>query len=205
MNPNVAAQHGVCAACGSPSHSSSRSRECPLHRLTIEEVIKIKYGNNAERFSRKIPLDNVVRPEFMPVLQNKIISLSSFLRNVIVRMQLFVNAYIIEHGQTAVPTYVYSQSFWYSVSQLVMDIGISNDNPNMPDVIVEYWNIFRRRHPNIVFPRNNFSGYSDALSAACKTLRDTYATDIVENFQSRVCKFIVHRLQILVPVSFSSQ
>ncbi|KAG0162771.1 hypothetical protein DFQ30_001320, partial [Apophysomyces sp. BC1015] len=44
-----------------------------------------------------------------------------------------------------------------------------------------------------------YSGYSDALAAACKTLATTYTNNVVENFEGRVVQFSFRKLKVAVP------
>ncbi|KAF7731906.1 hypothetical protein EC973_007737 [Apophysomyces ossiformis] len=131
-----------------------------------------KYKHDMGTKWKDLPKKYRLKMSTVQSMQSPITSLSEFMRNPIILMQFFVNAYMIEYGQRQIPVYLYSQSFWYSIAQLVMNISVTNTNPYMPDNFYEFWNQFRERHPAIVFPRNNFTGYRDALSAACKTLRE---------------------------------
>lgn len=62
---------------------------------------------------------------------------------------------------------------------MVMGLPVTNSNPNMLNEIMEFWSSFAQEFPGIKFPLQNFSGYSDSLAAACITLCDTYAADLV--------------------------
>lgn len=197
QNPNAPS----CPRCGSKTHSRSSSKECPYHEQNIKEIIRERFGNNVEQYTRTAPLPDIVRDEYREKLQYGIQELCSFIRNVIIRVMLFTGYYFVQHGDQEIPTYIFSQTFFYSVAQLVMGLPITNDNPNMPSNVLDTWNAFKARYPAVMYPKNNFKNYSGALSTACNTIKDSYVNMIVEFFQTRVEKFIVFRLQKLLPVS----
>lgn len=193
-NP-IASGSSVCNSCGRTGHSSSRSPICPNHRQTIAERAKLVLGTNTESFIRRVPLNSVVRGQYHELLHRKICELSSFIREIVVRAQIFGNWYILLHESEPIPTYVYSQQFWYSVCQLVGNRSITNTNTNMPADIFQHWETFCSRYPAAIYDMRNFVGYSDALSSACKTLETTYSNHIVENFETYVAKYCKYVLQ----------
>lgn len=115
---------------------------------------------------------------------------------------IFVNFYFVKHAATEIPSYVFSQSFFYSIAQLVLGQTITNNNLQIPANINADWDEFKTEYPAAVYPLNGFQGYSASLATACNTLHECYTKMIVENFQNRVESYIVVQLQELVPVSF---
>lgn len=154
----------------------------------------------SEEFTRVVPFDSIVREEYRGRLRDRSTQLCGFIREVVTRAQVFVNAYVIENSERELPSYIFLQTFWYSVCQLILDKNISNTNTNFPEDLQPYWIRFRRDYPDIVYPLGSFSGYSDALAAACITLKTSYTNHVVENFYSRVSGYCEYRLRQLVPV-----
>lgn len=188
--------------CGSNDHRSARSKDCPYHKKTMEEIAKETLGSSREEFVRKLPFDSLVRPQFKEHLKHRIIDLSSHVREIMIRVQIFVNYYIIhrvDHHQS-VPTYVYSQTFFYSVAQLIINIPISNTNSNMPSDIRAVWNQFASNFPDVKYLQK-LSGYSDALSYECKNMEAIYSNHIVENFELYIAKYFRVRMLMSDPVS----
>jgi hypothetical protein len=156
--------------------------------------------SGAESFTRVLPFESIVREDYRDILHTHIIQLSGFIREVVVRSQLFVNAYIIDHSEQQIPTYMFSQNFFYSICQLVIGKEISNANTKFPPNVQEYWTTFKSTYPDIIYPLRGFTKYSDDLSAACVTLATIYSNHIVENFHNRIITYCQHRLEQIVPV-----
>ncbi|KAF7721558.1 hypothetical protein EC973_004497 [Apophysomyces ossiformis] len=173
----------------------------PVVRLSmlLQEAVNEELGKDHERYTRKLPLDSVIRPQYRGELKRKLTNLCGFLREVVFRAQIFVNGYIISSAGQEITAYVYTQSFWYSVCQVILDKKVSNKNSNMPSDLLGYWAQFRATYPSVIFSSQGFSGYSDALSAACKTLATCYTNNIVETFENRVVQYSIRKLKAAVP------
>ena len=109
----------ICKSCGQTGHRSARSKECS-YKATLDEAMKNELGGNYERFARKVYLDAVIRSEYKESFTEKIIKLSAFIRNVLFRAQLFVNAYIVNNKDSTDSVVITQQNFWYAISQLIM-------------------------------------------------------------------------------------
>ncbi|KAL1927704.1 hypothetical protein VTP01DRAFT_3525 [Rhizomucor pusillus] len=103
----------------------------------MKELVEQRFGGSVERFIRTVPLLDVVRDEYSEELLQGIQNLSQFMRNVVIRVMLFVDIYIVQHPHSSIPTYVFSQQFFYSMAQLVLGQEIKNDNPNLPDDLLD--------------------------------------------------------------------
>lgn len=167
----------------------------------MKELVEQRFGGSVERFTRTVPLLDVVRDEYSEELLQGIQNLSQFMRNVVIRVMLFVDIYIVQHAHSSIPTYVFSQQFFYSMAQLVLGQEITNDNPNLPDDLLDSWNSVKTQYPALIYPVNNFKYYAQTLASACNVIKDAYTNIIVEYFQSRVEKCIIFKLQKFVPVS----
>ncbi|CEI86448.1 hypothetical protein RMCBS344292_00888 [Rhizopus microsporus] len=176
-------------------HKSARSKECSNYKATLDEALKNELGNNYERFTRKVYLETVMRPEYKESFTEKTIKLSAFIRNMLFRAQLFVNAHIVNNKDSTDLTVITQQNFWYAISQLIMGQKIINRTYISNSVALGFED-FKAVHPPIVFSLkdNPIKGYSDALSAACVVLATAYLNHIVENFQRRVIYYLTVRL-----------
>ncbi|KAH8547815.1 hypothetical protein BGW37DRAFT_509658 [Umbelopsis sp. PMI_123] len=81
-NPDFVPQ--PCPSCNSTEHSSTRSKLCPFHSKSTDELLEEAVGKNFERFTRKCPFESVVRSTYRPPLHDAVIKLSGYLRSVIV-------------------------------------------------------------------------------------------------------------------------
>jgi hypothetical protein len=77
-------------------HGSARSKECANYKKTQQQALQEKLGFDYERYTRKIKFDTVVRPEYQPRFKNSLLRLNEFLREFIIKAQLFVNYCLIE-------------------------------------------------------------------------------------------------------------
>lgn len=202
LNANTGVKK-ICKACGQEGHSTSASKKCMHHRPNNDERITMQFGKEHERFTHAVPFDNAVKAEHRQRLKQAACRMSSWLSHMMLRAAVVVNGYFIWQGQNGIPTYMFSQNFWYSVCQLILGLDITNINTKFPsDFTGEdgFWTWFSALHPNINYPLN-VTGYSDILSAACQEMATVYTNNIVENFQPRVVAYIQHKLDSFVPVS----
>ncbi|KAL1930641.1 hypothetical protein VTP01DRAFT_10803 [Rhizomucor pusillus] len=77
---------------------------------------------------------------------------------------------------------------------------ITNTNDKMPNDIRNCWDRFKTQYPSAIFTQASIRGYANPLAWACQTLQTTYSNMIVEHFQDRVEKFVISKLQRLIPV-----
>lgn len=110
----------VCSSCHQEGHMSSRSKGCPNHKLTKQEQVLSLLGDNTTSVTRKIKLDTIPRPEYETLITNKVLVVSEYVRNIMIRAQLFVNYYVITHVDQAIDKNVFTQNFWYCTTQLVL-------------------------------------------------------------------------------------
>ncbi|KAI7870216.1 hypothetical protein BDF14DRAFT_156129 [Spinellus fusiger] len=92
----------------------------PPQKLTKAQQVSDLLGKRIS-VTRKIKLETILRPEYRTQLTNRIINMSSKLRDVMVRSQFFVNYYILCQNDQPVNNKIYTQNFWYSVPQLVLN------------------------------------------------------------------------------------
>jgi hypothetical protein len=124
-----------------------------------------------EEFVRRVPFSSIVHPQYHDELQKKICELSQQLREVIIRVQLFVNVFILANNSGPINRCIFSQNFFYSTAQLVMDKPITNHS-TYPESVLAHWSYFQTEYElTDIIP---IAGYSDALSYACKILETTH-------------------------------
>ncbi|ORE10365.1 hypothetical protein BCV72DRAFT_285998 [Rhizopus microsporus var. microsporus] len=153
----------ICKSCQQSGHSTSRSRLCPNHNLAKNEVLARNLGFPYIAFTRKLPLDSIVKSDYKEIPKNKIIVSSRDTRNIVSRVMLLTNSYSLSKPHDSIPHAVLTQRYWYSVCQLINGKKI----------------------------RNN--GASQCLTKACKELETCYNNHIVENFEQRLLYFFKNR------------
>ncbi|ORE14247.1 hypothetical protein BCV71DRAFT_276345, partial [Rhizopus microsporus] len=140
----------ICKSCSQTGHKSARSKECSNYKATLDEALKNELGDNYERFTRKVYLKAVIRPEYKESFTEKIIKLSVFIRNILFRAQLFVNAYIVNNKDSIDSVVISQQNFWYAISQLIMGQKITN-KVSISNSVALGFEDFKAEHPSIVF------------------------------------------------------
>ena len=116
----------------------------------LDEILKNESEDDHERFTRKVYLEAVIRPECKELFTEKIIKLSAFIRNVLFRAQLFVNAYIVNNKDSTDSVVITQQNFWYAISQLIMGQKITNKAYISNSVALGFED-FKAEHQSIVF------------------------------------------------------
>jgi hypothetical protein len=190
----------VCCDCGKPGHKSKRSKACGENK-SKEKILDAKLGAKHEIFTRKVYLTSVLKPEYRDIFTRNVTKLSDFIRNVVFRAQIFINAYVIEHKEEYAHSSLFDDNFWYSICQMVMCKRITN-NSTISSEMAAFFGDFKRRHPNIIYPleSNNITGYSDSLAAACTLLKTVYLNHVVENFMRRVQYYLFIEFRLIYEV-----
>ena len=106
----------------------------------------------------------------------------------------FVNHMCISDSHNAVPNSVFNKNYWYSVCQLVNGRNITN-SIYASTSLVSTWDACRISFPNNVYKEKLQVGASNCLSEACTELATSYQNHIVENFESRMIKYLKYKLQ----------
>ncbi|KAI7866515.1 hypothetical protein BDF14DRAFT_1694065, partial [Spinellus fusiger] len=145
---------------------------------------------------RKIKLETMLRPEYRGQLKNRIINMSSKLRDVMVRSQIFLNYYILCQNDQPVNNKIYTQISWYSVAQLVLNKTVTNRSSIIHNLFV-FWENFSVRYPQVKYDGHTDPGYSRCLSAACVEMATAYTNMAVECFESRVKNYLFYSVKIL--------
>ncbi|KAG1019468.1 hypothetical protein G6F26_010093 [Rhizopus arrhizus] len=157
-----------CSSCKQEGHKSSRSPACPNHMQTKKETFLKHLGPNYKTYTRKLPFDQCVQSTYQTTLKSKIVSACEDVRNIVDRSQLFVNFYIpsLARLDSPIPHKIYEQNFCSNKS-----------------------------YPNIIYDKKPASDVSHCISEASKQLQATYTNNVVELFESRICKYIFYKTQ----------
>ncbi|ORE11917.1 hypothetical protein BCV72DRAFT_318120 [Rhizopus microsporus var. microsporus] len=170
----------VCTSCHQKGHKNAKSSLCPNRKLIKQEELQQLMGNR-KTTTVKTKLETILRPAHRNI-KDKIIKVSKDIRNILVRAQLFVNYYIMTHNGLVVDKKVFTQNFWYSISQLVLGKTPTNKKL-LPGDIFSSWGSFSSRYKEIVYRMDNpVAGYSQCLTAACVEVATCYNNMIVECF-----------------------
>jgi hypothetical protein len=193
--------HQKCSTCSQQGtysalnhHSSSRSKKCPHHVLTVEECLEQLLGGSHERFTIKHGLEGILRlsPEINEGFYQKITNMVDVVREVTFKAQLFLCYFLLEQlKQTVEITPIYfSQSFFYAGYQLVMGASVTSTNSKFPGAAMEA--CFQRyvmKHPTaITGPLSN--KYTTALASFANASATNFVNHIVESFETRLTQFI---------------
>ena len=65
---NIDYQAAPCPHCGSTSHPSSRSKDCPNHSKSSREILTENLTTKFRYHTRKAPFERIVRPEYQAQL-----------------------------------------------------------------------------------------------------------------------------------------
>ena len=167
-------------------------------------MLNRKLGGNRETFARKSSFEVSVKEEHRPLLLERVQALSKILRAIVVKTQLFVNFYFLDHQDTVDP-FCFTQNFFYSVMQLVMGKEITSNNDKFPSDVRHSWNRYKiylteTQGLAVLETISQRTRISDVLTEACVTLATAYHNHIVENFSGRLCTFFRYKLLAAFPV-----
>jgi hypothetical protein len=185
----------VCKNCHGKGHTSSRSKECPNRKLTKQEQVQSLLGNHTS-ITRKIKLDTILKPAYKTSITNKVRIVSEHVRNIMIRAQIFVNYYVITHANQTVDKKVYTQNFWYCITQLVLK-KVPKNTKALPNDCLSCWNSFSSRYQVTYDMTPVVNGYSNCVTAACVEMATIYTNMIVECFENRVIAFLVRGIREL--------
>ncbi|KAI9266251.1 hypothetical protein EDC94DRAFT_516037, partial [Helicostylum pulchrum] len=129
-----------------------------------------------------------------------VIKLNEYLREVVIKAQLFVSYCLVDQKEYYYHKCIYKQSFWYSVCQLIMKIPVTN-KANISSSFVMDFSEFNEMYPTIFCPlkERKITGYSDSLTYACVILATTYINLMVETFEHTINIYLKRNLQKIFP------
>ncbi|GAA5815459.1 hypothetical protein MFLAVUS_008971 [Mucor flavus] len=144
------------------------------------ETKKDKSIGKVERFSRKVYLESVIRHDYAAGFGDRVTFLSSFIRNVVICAQIFVNSYVCNNYESGDLKAICQQNFWYSICQLIMDTKVTNKT-FLSNSIALAFDEFKQKYPSIVYNTElgaAIKGYSNPLTATCVTVATTYVLNV---------------------------
>jgi hypothetical protein len=202
----------ICSSCQQEGHKSARSRECRNYNLKLTELIPTKLGSsNYQRYTVSIPFSS-----FCKDTRNKVNSLEKikdilgFIREVILKTQLFINYFIIKHPNKLTNGF-FDQNFWYTISIIVRGYpdpakikftlkkyrNKRNEKPNEEDSldVDQLTNSFVELSTTVdhslFVAENKLKNYGQSLSTACETIATTYNNYDIENYESIICNYFI--------------
>ncbi|GAA5812996.1 hypothetical protein MFLAVUS_006462 [Mucor flavus] len=133
----------------------------------------------------------------------KIKALSSFLRDVTFKAQVFVNYYILKHSKD-LSNDIFKQNFWYSVCRVVYKKlsveDFQKQYSKMPS-LADTWNELNNREGvNLTVAIDGISNYGQVISTACETISTSNAFPAAK---VSAVKYLVY--QFIFDGVFSSQ
>ncbi|KAG2233136.1 hypothetical protein INT48_001629 [Thamnidium elegans] len=136
------------------SHMQAVRPQKSAHQTQTEKFQEV-LGPNYDRYTQKIKLDTILRENYKTRFKDRVIKLNQFLREVIIKVQLF----------------------------LTMKISVTNKD-NLSLSLFTAFSEFSEMYPSIVCPvkKRKITGYSDYLTYACVTLATTYLNSMAETF-----------------------
>lgn len=205
--PTSKTQITVCSSCKNSGHTSARSKDCPNHDPTLNELIQTKLGNNHQRYTVSLPLKSFFKKENESSFENsllKIKALSSFLRDVTFKAQVFVNYYILKHSKD-LSNDIFKQKFWYSVCRVVYKkLSVENfqkQYSKMPS-LADTWNELNNREGvKLTVAMDGISNYGQVISTACETISTSYNSYYIEHFQNITANYFIYVISNAFPVS----
>ncbi|KAH8555928.1 hypothetical protein BGW37DRAFT_479107, partial [Umbelopsis sp. PMI_123] len=198
-NPDFVPQ--PCPSCNSTEHSSTRSKLCPFHSKSTDELLEEAVGKNFERFTRKWPFESVVRSTYRQPLHDAVIKLSGYLRSVVIRSHILANAYLLDLQGNIPPPIFFFSKLLYTVMQIVLNKPVTTTNRLIPvDALQNVWTSLTRQHPSLNSPPQITLRRSvDVLTEAAVTLATTYSNHIVLNFEQRVKNYLTYKISANFP------
>ncbi|KAI9254106.1 hypothetical protein EDC94DRAFT_243378 [Helicostylum pulchrum] len=138
----------ICSSCKGEEHKTARSKMCKNYQKTQDEVFQEVLGTKYDRYTRKIKLDTILKEDYKTKFKDRVIKLNEYLREVVIKAQLFVNYCLVDQKEYYYHKCIYKQSFWYSVCQLIMRMPVTNKD-NISSSFVMAFSEFSEMYPTI--------------------------------------------------------
>ena len=176
----------ICSSCKQGGHSSARSSDCPDHDFNINELL-LRDLQNYTKYTVSLTMESFKHNnDSLDLCRNKIILLSSFLRQVVFKAQTYINCFILNKSN-ALSDDLFDQEFWYSVCRLIFGKltieQLQNQYPDLRNLSESYRALTVEHEINLSVPSNDLKNYGQIVSSACITIATTYNNYHVENFE----------------------
>lgn len=192
----------ICKKCNLPGHSSARSPLCSFYIMNKAKTMLQNLGPDYTVYVRKLPFQNCVKEEYQNILKQKIISCCSAVREIVLRVKLFVNWYLLKTPTESAPEGIFRQQFWYPVCQMVGNRKPTNTKL-LPEIFLQEWDNFKAGNPDVTFNGDLIGGSSQCITEACKELATTYENPVVEIFEDILKRFLRYRIQTMIVVKIN--
>jgi hypothetical protein len=171
------------------------------------------FPESYERFTISLPLksfltvDEEDEGERLEQYQQRIIELSSFLRQVIYKAQILINYYILinSNNMDNLSRDIFDRNFWYRVCRLIYQ-NITIDElqrmyPALPGIEAAFNHMQSLENVNLLVEKGDLVGYGQIVSSACETVATTYNNFYVENFENYIGNYFIYKLKVEYDVS----
>lgn len=158
-NPNV---RPTCASCGMPGHATASPPHCPNNPLRKDEFLRRRIPQH-KTFTRVRSYNAAVRPEYRCILLQRVNEASDYLRQVMTRLQLFMNDFALHHPFD-LTQHLFSHQGLYNVTKLIRQRPFP-PRQGMPASIQQHWNVFTGSLNGDIYI---VQGFSAQLTVTCK-------------------------------------
>ncbi|KAG2194569.1 hypothetical protein INT47_006528, partial [Mucor saturninus] len=185
----------ICKSCDTSGHSSARSKLCPNHNYTLQELIEKDIGAKYQRYTISIPLKGFLNETDDD--DDRLQDLSSFLRLVLFKAQIFVNDYILQYPNNLSNEF-FQQNFWYSLCRVVCK-QLSIKDFQLKYATIHYledaWmELNNLEGVNLNVEKDGLKNYGQVLATACETTATCYNNYYIENFQNIICNYFIYMI-----------
>lgn len=204
----------VCTSCGLSGHSRATSLLCPNHQATLKERLKTMFPISYNRYTVSLTLKTFLRgsendPNKLERFQETIKRMSSFLRNVVYRAQLFINYYILSKSSNpqGLDKCIFEKNFWYRVCRVVYQTitidELQSFYPQLSQLKEAFLELQDLENVNLLLQENGPVGFGQVVSSACDTIATSYNSFYVENYETYIANYFIYKLKIQYPVGVS--
>ncbi|CEP20186.1 hypothetical protein [Parasitella parasitica] len=167
----------VCKSCAQTGHNSARSHDYPNHEFTLAERLCRDLSKSYQRYTVYLPFESFPISEDdqnrLMQYQQTITRLSSFLREVIYKAQVFINYYIL-HSADSLTNDIFEQNFWYTICRLIygnitIDV-VENNYTRLANTTAAYNELQGLENVDLLVEKEGLTGYGHVK--LCRHLTD---------------------------------
>ncbi|ORX53555.1 hypothetical protein DM01DRAFT_1322500 [Hesseltinella vesiculosa] len=164
--------------------------------LTKVAYVSAWYGKDRTQ-SIKTSFFSAVRPAYRQVVRDRVLEQSDLLRRLIIKLQLFVNHYVLANVDH-VDESLFKENGFYSASQFVRGRQVTTTHQRLRQSLLVHWETFRTMHPSI---EHGQGVDTHALASYLKGLATAYVNNFTVPFESRIkayIRFLISCLDVTV-------
>jgi hypothetical protein len=198
----------ICKSCGLQGHSTAASHICPNHQFTLKERLSMAFPESYQRFTISLTLKSFLKinkqeepADKLEQFQRRVIELSTFLRQVVYRAQIFVSYYILSNANSVgnLTNDIFDKIFWYRICRVVYGKitiqQLQNLYPRLRGIQAAFNRLQSMDDVNLLVELNDLVGYGQILSTACETIATSSNNFYVENFEHYLANYFIYKLQ----------